>query len=146
MNHLSNSGLLDGDVAKNMNPMYTNPNRVERLQKTTQFAENPQQEMEEPVHEETHNFNHNEPKLEAEDEKPSSAQIDKYSTPYAEPKKAVEVDNDKIFGMNKWLVIGVATTVVAIGGYFLYTKYFKKAGVAAAEIIPAANPAVVLPK
>ncbi len=147
MTKLSNSGLLDGDVAKNMNAGYSNPNRAERLQRTTQFAENPEQAMEEPViEEETHNFNYSEPQLEAEDEKQSSAQLDKYSVAYPEPKKEQIVEDDKIFGMNKWLVVGIAATVVAVGGYFVYTKYFKKvdgaAATAGAATSAAAAPAV----
>ncbi len=136
MNKLSNSDLLDGDVSKNMSPNRVNSNRAERLQRTKHFAENPEQFVEEPVEEETHNFNHSEPKLETTaDEKTSSAQIDKYSMPYSEPEK-VEVGDNTIFGMNKKLVVGIAAAVVIIGGYFIYTKYFKKGVSAGATITP----------
>ena len=133
MTQLSNSGLLDGDVARNMNQTRPNPNRAERLQRTTQFAENPEQVMEESAVEQTHNFNYSEPKPEVADEKPSSLNIDKYSTPYAETQVAKKVDDDKILGMNKWLVIGIGVTIVAIGGYFVYTKYIKKSNIPASS-------------
>ncbi len=138
---LSNAGLLDGDVAKNMNPTFINHNRVERLQRTTQFAENPEQAMEEPEEEETHNFNYSEPKPEVEEEKPSTAQIDRFSVPYSEPKKE-EGSDDKIFGMNKWVVLGAAAVVVAVGGYFVYNKFFKKGSIAA---VAAGVPSVAAP-
>ncbi len=153
MNPLSNAGLLDGDVSKNMNPIKNN--RSERLQRTTRFAENPEQVEEEASVaevEQTHNYSDS-PSSEPEEEK-SYKQMEKYLAPYPEAAKAEKAEaknDDKIFGMNKMLVIGIGAAALIIGGYFVYKKFIKKSDVvsgvagAASSVTPAVAAAPAAP-
>ena len=117
MENLSNANLLEETVAN------ANTLKNKRLEKTSMVSGNPNPT---PVSN-TNNIN------QSVANENIVTQV-KSDSDYIETKNIIrnpdseksKEENDKIFGLNKNLVYGLLAVGVIVGGYFVYTKYFKK--------------------
>jgi len=120
MENLSNANLLDTTVAN------ANTLKNKRLEKTSMVSGNPNPN---PVSNSANTnqlVNNENVVTEVKSEKDYIDTKSIIRNP--EIEKSKDEDN-KIFGMNKNLFYGLVAIGVIVGGYFVYTKYFKKSGV-----------------